>query len=161
MIPVLNLAVQNVASERLQMSPQMESLIKSKNTMANVCLSDSTFYSVQDRVQRIDGKSCNSQFRRMQLKGTGLTAYQGATEYAVDSFWKLFTWLTVLFSSICSISETNMKLYENIQLEVHQNTLYNISLHISNQSVVKRNASLPNNPPSLPGVLFADIHLLP
>lgn len=37
-LPVLNLALQNVALKRSQMNPQMESLIKSKNTMADVRL---------------------------------------------------------------------------------------------------------------------------
>ena len=35
-MPVLNLALQNVALERSRMSPQMESLLKSKSTMAEV-----------------------------------------------------------------------------------------------------------------------------
>ena len=67
----------------------MESLIKSKNTMADV-RSTARFPQLKTEFKESMEKVVNlvnSRFRRMQLKGTGLTTYQGATEYAVDSFF--------------------------------------------------------------------------
>ena len=66
----------------------MESLIKSKNTMAEIRLTARfpqlkiEFKETMEKVVNL----VNSRLKKMQLKGTGLTTYQGATESAVDNF---------------------------------------------------------------------------
>ena len=89
-MPVLNLALQNVALERSRMSPQMESLIKCKNTMHDVRLTAERFPQLETEYKEsTEGviNLINSRFRRMQLKGTPLTTYQGVTRCTVDSFF--------------------------------------------------------------------------
>ncbi len=54
-MPVLNLALQNVALERSRMTPQMESLMKSKDTISDV-RSTALRFPQEDRVQRIHGE---------------------------------------------------------------------------------------------------------
>lgn len=74
-MPVLNLALQNVALECSQISPQMESLIKSKNTVFNVRLTVQHFPQLKTESMEKVVNLVNTRFQRMQLKGTGLTTY--------------------------------------------------------------------------------------
>jgi hypothetical protein len=92
-MPVLNLALQNVALERSRMSPQMESLIKCKNTMHDVRLTAEHFSQLKTEYKEptegvIHVTLVNSRFRRMHLKGTLLMTYQGVIECNVDSFFE-------------------------------------------------------------------------
>ena len=73
------------------MSPQMESLIKSKCTMADVRSSAQHFPQLKTEYKEsIEGvvNLLNSQFRRMTLKGNELTTYEGVKESDVHSFFQ-------------------------------------------------------------------------
>ena len=75
-MPVLNLALQNVALERSKMSPQMESLMKSKHTMADVHSTAQHFPQMKTEFKESMEKVINLlnlRFRRMSLEGSELT----------------------------------------------------------------------------------------
>ena len=75
-MPVLKLALQNVALERSKMSPQMESLMKSEHTMADVRSTAQRFPQMKTEFKESMEKVINLlnlRFRRMSLEGSELT----------------------------------------------------------------------------------------
>ena len=90
-MPVLNLALQNVALERSKMSSQMEFLIKSKSIIADVHSSAQHFPQLKTEYKESMEEVVNllnSRFRRMTLKGNQLTTYEGVKENDVHSFFQ-------------------------------------------------------------------------
>ena len=93
-MPVLNVALQNVALECSRNSPQMESLVKCKNTMHDVRLTAERFPQLNTEYKEsTEGgiNLVNSHFQRMHLKGTPLMTlmtYQGVIECTVDSVFE-------------------------------------------------------------------------
>ena len=90
-MPVLNLAMQNVALEQPRMSPQMESWLKWKSTMAEVRSSSKHFPRLKVEYKAsMEGvvNLLSSRFRRITLKINGLMTYEHVKEIDVDSFFQ-------------------------------------------------------------------------
>ena len=130
-MPVLNLALQNIPLEHSQMSPQMESLIKYKNSMHDVHLTAERFPQLKTGYKESTGliNLVNSRFQRMQLKGTPLMTYQGAIQCTVDSF---FGNIYKIDSAVQqnALRAKDLKLYEKLQKFIKTHTITQYAFQI-------------------------------
>lgn len=145
------------------MSPQMESLMKSKHTMADVHSTAQRFPQMKTEFKESMEKVINllnSWFQRMSLKGSELTTHEGVDASSVDSF---FEYLHVVDATPQqdALRRSDLKKcfkFQEFCAKHCKVTQYTFQIQKCSAEDCEY---CQTNPPSLPPEVFADMHFLP